>query len=266
MSHLQTILDHIPAAMLVVFRVGGLMIFGPIFGSAMVPARVKVFLAFIIGLAIYPLLSAETLVGAPVPLSMWLLGPIVAMEMMVGLIIGYVASLPMMAVQTGGLIMGQQMGLGFAQFYNPAIDDEADIVGQLLFFMSLAGFLLIGGHEFMVLAVLHSFSHVPLGGFSPDVSLLALIGGLLLAAFELALRVAAPLLALIFLQSIAMGFISKTVPQLNILSLGFPLRILAGFLIVAVGLVVINEVVMEGIDVALAAIFGWIEAYGENAL
>lgn len=261
MHQLEAIYEHIPPALLVVFRIGGLMIFGPVFGSAVIPVRIKVALAFFVGLAIYPLLSREHFAGTELVLDVWMLGPIVAMEFMVGLVIGYAASLPMVAMQTGGLIMGQQMGLGFAMFYNPAVDDEADIVGQVLFFMALAGFLLIGGHEAMLLAVLHSFEHIPLAGFTAEVSMVTLLTGMLLAAFELALRVAAPLLALIFLQSLAMGYISKTVPQLNILSLGFPIRILVGFFIVAVGLVIINEVLMEGIDVMLRAIFAWVESH-----
>jgi flagellar biosynthesis protein FliR len=195
-------------------------------------------------------------------LELFQLGPLLAMELMIGLIIGYIASIPLIAVQTSGLIMGQQMGLGFARFYNPAIDDEADIIGQILFYLALAGFLLIGGHEAMVLAVLHSFENVPLGGFSPDTDLVALMGALLTSAFELALRVAAPLLAIITLESVAMGFIAKTVPQMNILSLGFPLRIIFGLMIIAIGLIVINEVVLDAIDGVLDVIFNWIDAQG----
>jgi flagellar biosynthetic protein FliR len=128
--------------------------------------------------------------------------------------------------------------------------------------MTLAGFLLVGGHEAMVLAVLHSFDHVPAGRFAVDLEVLGLLSSMLTAAFELALRVAAPLLALIFLESLAMGFIAKTVPQLNILSLGFPLRILAGLLIVVLGLTVIDQVVMTEVDTVLQTIFNWIEATG----
>lgn len=259
MTQLSQILEHVPPALLVVFRFAGLMIYGPVFGSPAIPVRVKVFLAFLIGIAVYPVVSVAQPSGEPLTLDLWSLAPRVATELMIGLIIGYVASLPMMAMQTGGLVMGQQMGLGFARFFDPAIDDEADIVGQVLFYMALAGFLLIGGHEAMLMAVMHSFEHVPLGGFTIDNSVLELITGLLLAAFELALRVSVPLLAIIFLESIAMGFVSKTVPQLNILSLGFPLRIIAGFLILALGMVVIDDVLMDGIDQILQALFDWIE-------
>ncbi len=260
-SSLLTLVDHVPAALLVIFRLGGLMIYGPIFGAPVIPARVKIFLAVIIGLAVYPVVS--TLPGRPTDLSLDLgiLGPLIATEILLGLAIGFIASLPMVAVQIGGLVMGQQMGLGFARFYNPAMDDDADVVGQLFFFMALAGFLLIGGHEAMLLAVLHSFEHVPLAASVADTNLIALLTGLLVAAYELALRVAAPLLVLIFLQTVAMGFLARTVPQLNILSLGFPLRILAGLSVILVAVSVMNDVLMDTMGDAIDITLDWIDQW-----
>ncbi len=252
------ILDHIAPALLVIFRIGGLMIYGPVFGSAIIPARIRVMLAFLIGIASYPLLSAAHFAGLDLKLEVWTLAPLVAMELLMGLIIGYVASLPLISLQTGGLIIGQQMGLGFAQLYNPAIDDEADIVGQILFFMAVAGFLIGGGHEAMVLAVLNSFQHVHPGSVAVDGSVIDLITGVLIASLELALRVAAPVLALVFLETVAMGYLAKTVPQLNILSLGFPVRILAGIGVTALGLVVINDVAMDSITSTMTTIFEWL--------
>lgn len=256
---MTTLLVHLPAALLVIFRIGGLMLFAPVFGSNIVPLRLRILLAFVLGAAIYPVLHGVGVVS-PEGLSLNLasLAPLVAMEVLVGLIIGLIASLPLVAMQMGGLLMGQQMGLGFATLYNPAMGDEGDVVGQLFFFLALAGFLIINGHEAIVTAVLHSFGHVPLGGFVADTGLLALLSGLLLAAVEVALRVAAPVIAIIFLQSIAMGFVSRTVPQLNILSLGFPLRILVGFTVMLLGLVVINDVGMEAIDDTLEALLFWV--------
>jgi flagellar biosynthetic protein FliR len=263
MNDLPELLDHVPPLMLVMFRIGGLMIFGPVFGSPVIPTRVKVLLTAMIALAVYPLMASHLSLADGMELNLWLLGPIIALELLVGLAIGYLASLPLVSIQMGGLMMGQQMGLGFARFYNPGIDDEADVIGQILFFLALAGFLLMGGHEAMMLGVLRSFEYVPLGGMRPDGQLVDLITGLLLAAFDLSLRVAAPVLALVFLESLAMGFVAKTVPQLNILSLGFPIRILAGILILMLGLVVIHEVVMEGVADGLELIHAWVESRGE---
>ena len=259
MTDWQSILAHVPPAMLVICRIGGLMIYGPVFDGASIPARVRVFLAVVIGLASYPLLADQHFAGTPLKADLWMLAPMVAMELCVGLVVGYMASLPLLAMETGGLIMGQQMGLGFARFYNPAIDDEADILGQLLYFMALAAFLAIGGHQWMLMAVLNSFEHIHLGGFSPDFSLVQLATGLMLSSLELAMRVAAPLLALVFLETVAMGFLAKTVPQLNVLSLGFPIRILLGLGVVAVGLVVISDVAMDSVDEMFRSVTEWIE-------
>ncbi len=261
MSSLHVILAQLPALVLVCFRISGLMIYGPIFGSPIVPGQLKIFLTLALGLAAYPVLLGKGVVEAP-PLELFALAPLVVTELLIGLVLGFAASLPIIGFQTGGLIMGQQMGLGFATLFNPAMDSEVDVLGQVMFFVAVAAFLLIGGHEALVLTMLHSFERVPLGGMTADVDAVSLIAGLLLSAFELALRIAAPLLAIIFLESVAMGFIAKTVPQLNILTLGFPVRILVGLGVVALGLVILHEVLLEAIDSSLVAIDQWVRDIG----
>ena len=180
-----------------------------------------------------------------------------ALEILVGLVIGLVASLPLVAMQMGGLLKGSRWAWGL-QPSQPRGGEDADVLGQLLFFL-LVGFLVVSGHEAIMTAVMNSFGHVPLGGFVIDAGLVSFVTGMMLAAFEVAIRVAAPVLAIIFLQSIAMGFVSRTVPQLNILSLGFPLRILVGFAVLIAGLAVIEEVGMQAIDDTLHAIMNWVQ-------
>ena len=97
----------------------------------------------------------------------------------------------------------------------------------------------------MLSALVGSFGHVPLGGFRIDGHVVDLVIGLLSSMFDLALRIGAPLLCLIFLQSLAMGFIARTVPQMNILSIGFVLRIVAGAALL-IGLVGVFATVFQG--------------------
>ena len=97
MTAAETILAHVPAAMLVIFRIGGLMILGPLFSSPAVILRVRVMLAVLIGLAVYPLLSAERLGTAGFELELWSLAPLVVMEITVGMLVGFAASLPLVA-------------------------------------------------------------------------------------------------------------------------------------------------------------------------
>lgn len=262
MSELLAIYDHIPLFILTFVRLGGLFLFAPMLASSVIPIRVRIGLAFVLTFAIHPVLVAQGIVVPPEMLDLHRLAPLIIFNATIGVAIGFLANLPMIAVQTGGLMMGQQMGLGFARFYNPAVDDEADVLGQLLYFMALAIFLAIGGHESLFVAVLHSFEHLAIDANVVNESLIGLIGAMLNSAMEFAMRVAAPVIALTFLESIALGFVSKTVPQLNILSLGFPLRILLGFSMLMLALTIIDEVLVEEIETAIGQIFTWIRTEG----
>jgi flagellar biosynthesis protein FliR len=107
-------------------------------------------------------------------------------------------------------------------------------MANTLFMMGLAIFAIMGGHRVMFRILVGSFDHVPLGGFSNFQGLYTMVIGMLQIAFETGFRIAAPLLCLIFLQTVTMGFIARTVPQLNIMSVGFTIRILNGtFLLIA---------------------------------
>ena len=258
---IEVIIQHLGPMMMVLVRLGGLFIFAPVLGSPMIPGRIKALLVVILAVAVYPLLSSAMVSQVPANASLMELVPLMAMEVSVGLMIGFVAMIPLFAMQTSGLVMGQQMGLGFARFYNPASDSEADVLEQLLFYLALATFLAMGGLEAMVLSLVRSFEYVQVGQMFFGSGAIRLLTGLLLSAMEIGLRIAAPLLALIFLETVAMGFVAKTVPQLNILSLGFPLRIIMGIATILAGLVVIESVMITGIERILDSLFTWFQGF-----
>ena len=168
-------------------------------------------------------------------------------------LIGFIALMPMFALQTGGLIMAQQMGLGFARFYNPAMGDEVDVLENMLFLRP--GHLHQPRGDDWTGSVLNSY-FVSAGALHLDASVAQMLSGLIMASIEIGMRVA-PLLALVFLETIAMGFIAKTVPQLNILSLGFPLRIMVGLGTIIAGVTVLGGVLVEYIDQVLGIMMDW---------
>lgn len=233
----EHILPHAVGFVAVLCRLGGLFIFAPALGSTSIPMRLKAMVALVLAAAVYPLVSgaAVGINAATLPALGW----IVFTESLIGLTIGLLATLPLVGMQVGGALMGHQMGLAAAQVFNPTLDTEADTMGQLMLFVGLVVFLSIGGLEAMHLAVAHSFDRIPIGGFNAGRSPLALVVGSLQSAFELAFRVGAPVFCIMLVESIGTGFLMKTVPQLNILSFGFPLKILLGIftLIAALGAV-----------------------------
>ena len=153
--------------------------------------------------------------------------------------------------------MGQQMGLGFARFYNPAADSESDVLEQVMVYLAITMFLLLGGLDHIFLAVLRSFDYVNAGVFVTEGGAIDLVIGVLLAATEFGLRIAVPLLGVVFLETVAMGFVSKTVPQLNVLSLGFPLRIMVGIGTIIAGITILGGVLVQYIDQVLGIMMDW---------
>ncbi len=236
------LLPHVPAFALVLFRLTGIFMVGPVFASQSIPARIKIFLALGLSFCVYPMLLEPTgMAGAPgyeaaqgvreiivSGLSLWTLVFAVGSELMIGVVIGFGASLPIFGVQVGARVIDQQMGLGLAQVFNPEIGDNSGILDQIYFIMAMMIFLVLGGHRVMMEVLVGTFRTVPLGGYVPDGHLLDLVIGLSTSMLDLAMRVAGPLLCLIFLETVAMGFVARTVPQMNILSIGFPLRIVVG--------------------------------------
>lgn len=249
---ISPLLAHLPVWALVLFRLTGIFVFAPLFSSPVVFARVKVLLALGLSICVYPILLAPGSDSArliePViasGLGLWTLLAVVAAELSIGIVIGFGASLPLIGVQIGGRVVDQQMGMGLAGVLNPEFNEQTGVVSQFFFTMGLAVFVILGGHRVLLATLVGSFGRIPLGGLAFDGHLLDLVVGLLSTVFDLALRVSAPLLCLVLLQTVAMGFIAKTVPQMNILSIGFALRILVGAFLLVGSIGIENDVFVE---------------------
>jgi len=233
---LTPILPYVPVWLMILFRLTGIFVLAPVLGSSTVPRMIKVFLALGLSFAVWPMLwvdaeASRHLAAAVQGLDLWSLGLLVALELLIGYVIGYAASLPLTGMQLGGHVVDQQMGLAAAQLFNPEFDDQTGVTGQLLFMFALALFVAAGGLNVMLHTLAQTFRHVPLGGFASFDQIVTMVVGMITIMFELGLRIAAPLLCLMFLISVGMGFLMRTVPQFNILSVGFAIRILASLII-----------------------------------
>lgn len=233
---LTSILPYVPVWLMVLFRLTGIFVLAPVLGSSTVPRVVKVFLALGLSFAIWPMLwvdpeASGNLAAAVQGLDLWSLGLLVGLELLIGYVIGFAVSLPLTGMQLGGHMIDQQMGLAAARLFNPEFNDQTGVTGQLLFMFALALFVAAGGLNVMLHTLAQTFRYIPLGGFASFDQVVHMVVGMLAIMFELGLRVAAPLLCLTFLVSVGMGFLMRTVPTFNILSVGFAIRILSSLVI-----------------------------------
>jgi flagellar biosynthetic protein FliR len=232
------ILQDIPVYVLVFFRVAGLMLGAPVFGSANIPKRVKVLLAIVLAWGLSP-----TLVRPELPTSSWALAVGIGGELIFGWAMGMALSLVFIAVTWAGEIIGQQMGINLGETFDPQYGKNGALIGDMYFMLALVIFLSCGGHREMVAGIHASFEHLPLLGVGMNGHIFDLLAGWLNAAMVLAMKLAAPMLLTMLIVDLAMGFIGKTMPQLNVMTTGTSLKSALGIGVLLVTLAVVNRTI-----------------------
>ena len=252
---LLDILVALPVFALILFRVGGLVMTAPLFSSMAVPVRFRAALAMVMAAMMFPLVASQA--PAELTLSMALIGGVG--EVLIGATIGLALATLFCGVEVGGLLVGQQAGIALGQVFNPIQNRQTSIVGQIYSMVLILVFLLAGGHREMIAALLDTFEVIPMLSMRFDEPLMLLLVEMLASAFILAIRLAGPVIIALFMSSIAMGFLSRTMPQFNILSVGFPIRIMIGLAVATLTIIAMQdlmlETVWEGLD-AIRAVFG----------
>jgi len=138
MPVIEPLSQHVIPFQLVLFRIAGLFVFAPMLASTGVPVQARTLLAVALAVAVYPMVPTHAQ-SAP-DLDLLQLVPMIASETLLGVSMGLIALLPLIGMQMGGQVAGHQMGLGLAQSFNPALDVDSDVTGQLLFFLGVTIF------------------------------------------------------------------------------------------------------------------------------
>lgn len=235
----MSVLQFIPTYVLIFFRVAGMFIYAPLFGSTQIPKQVRVMLAAIIAMGI----AATTTKPMALPDSLWVLTAGIVGELVFGLAMGLIASFIFIAVQWAGEIIGQQMGLNISEVFDPQFGAQGSIIGNLYFMFTLVVFLLVDGHESMLIGVRQSLGALPLLSVGMSISLFTFIVSMFHAATILAFQLAAPVLVTMLIVDLCMGFVGKTVPQLNLMSAGLGVRGIVGFLVLIIGIGLSSDVI-----------------------
>ena len=205
-------------------RVLALLQVMPVLGQRMVPARVRVGLAFLTALAAGGMAPPIE----PVPLDSALAVLLVVQQVLIGVSLGFAVRLVFAAVELAGEIAGLQMGMNFAGFFDPISATQATATSR--FFGTLISFLfiVINGHLSVIQAVVQSLVVFPVGP-EPFAFIKAMQPHTWGAEiFRMGLWLATPLIALLLIVNLVLGVISRVSPQSNIFSLGFPVTMGVG--------------------------------------
>ena len=244
-------LSELQAFLLIFLRVGAVLLTLPIFGSASIPAAFKIGLSFAISLLLYPLLNLGDFPPqlSIIPLSIGMIG-----EILLGVIIGLSVRMVFAGAQLAGQLVGFQMGIAMAEVVDPQTSEQIPLLGELNNIVAILIFLTINAHHWFLHAVADSFRLVPPCSFHFSNSLMTQLIDLGGDMFVIAIKVGAPVIAALFLMSVAFGLAARTVPQMNIFFVAMPIKILVGLLFIALSfpyLMSFMKTVFAGLEVSV---------------
>jgi len=201
----------------------------PVFGENTLSRLGKIGVAAALALVIAPTLEGLPDVPPVSYAGVWLL----VQQVLIGSAIGLVMRVVFAAVQAAGDFVGLQMGLGFASFYSAAMGTNAMVLSQLLNTFAMLFFLAFDGHLIMVRILAETFITLPIGVGGLNAQgwhMAALWGG---EVFTAGVGLALPLIAALLTINLAMGILNRASPQLSIFSVGFPLTLLSGLIVLS---------------------------------
>jgi flagellar biosynthesis protein FliR len=209
----------------------------PVFSARMFPVRARVALAFLVALAAQASLPQAALVGFNDPRALGVL----MQQIGVGLSIGFAVRIVFTAMELAGEMVGLQMGLNFASFFDPSMNNQSNAVGILFSQMTALLFVVMNGHVMVLMAVTRSFQAFPIDqNFLQALAQMQLyrLGADLFAS---ALWIALPMVGMLMFTNLALGIMSRVAPQLNIFAIGFPITLLVGLVAIAFTLPMLDQ-------------------------
>ncbi len=217
----------------VLVRVSAILFTAPVLNSGVIPVQLKVGLALFLTVAMLPS-AAVTPSNFPNSLPALALG--LGAEVLMGAVIGLMMSLAMATVQVMGNLVGFQMGFGIVSVLDPSTAQQENVLATFFSMFGVLIFLVTNSHHLIFRAMAESFHSVAPFGFSASPSLIEILTRTFQNVFVVALKMGAPLLAILLFTYTALGIISKTVPQFNVFVAGFPLTICIGLLSIGLAL------------------------------
>lgn len=212
------------------FRILALVASAPFFGARGIPATTKVGFAFVLTVLVAPLLGPMPAVQPASGYGLY----IVAQQLLIGFAMGLTIRVIFSAIEMAGHIMGLQMGLGFATFFDPQNSAQIPVMGQFLGIVAMLLFLAINGHLLVISALVESFQVLPIS-LHPLANegwrTLALWGG---EIFRGGVLISLPVVAVLMMVNVALAILTRAAPQLNIFAVGFPLTLAVGFVVISI--------------------------------
>jgi len=225
MSPLTIPLHPLLIFIIVLARVGGMVTFAPFWAHKAIPVQIRIVLAMILSLALTPILATRL----PTPPSDLLpLGLMIVLELLVGMAFGFVGRLVFSGIEIAAHVIGFQMGFSLAGTIDPSTTAQTAALGVLGQMLALVVLMANDGHHWFLLATMRSFHEVPMGTAHISAGVAQLFLRMSADALAVGIALAAPAIVMLLAVEVALAIAGRAIPQIQVMVLGFPIKIAAG--------------------------------------
>lgn len=217
------------AVMLIFLRVAAIVFSAPILDTSSIPVTFKAGLAFAVSIILAPALDTHLQV-ADLSLMAFVIG--IISEIAVGVAIGLSVKLLFAGIQLAGQIAGFQMGIAVANVVDPITSGQTPLLSQFYNLTAMLVFLAINAHHMFFTALVESYRILPPLSMTVTPRLVEMMMNLTANMFVVAIKVGAPVIAVMLITSVGLGLVARTVPQIHIFIVAMPLKILIGLLFI----------------------------------
>jgi flagellar biosynthetic protein FliR len=258
---IEALVTNIRLFLLVFFRIIAMVELAPLLSSSSIPQLAKVGMSFFISAAVFPSVIAS---GYQVPVNAIDYGLLVLGEAGIGLLIGFLLNLIFAAFQVAGQFFSLQMGFSASEVFDPLSQVEIPLMGEFLNLIAMLVFITTTGmSKFLLVGVQRSFTSlraIDLVTHREGVITLLING--FAGLFQSALTISFPILGTLLLVSVAMGLLARSAPQMDILTMGFPVSIGVSFLLLFATMPFLMTAMERVIDGSFQSLSGFITAAG----
>ena len=229
----QILTTNLFAFFLVFARIGSAAMLLPGIGESYVAPRMRLVFALALSMALMPLLQPQL---PPAPAGAIALLLLLGGEIIIGLFFGTLVRILLLALEMAGMMIALQIGFASALSQDPATAQQGSVIGNFLLSLGVVLIFATGMHAPMIRAVVDSYGVFPAGGAPPAGDMAITVARTVGQAFTLAVEFSTPFVLLGLLFNLALGLLSRLMPQLQVFFVGLPVQILAGFVLLAAGL------------------------------
>lgn len=230
MATLAIPLDDVYGVLLVFLRVAGIVFSAPIFDTSTIPVVFKAGLGLAVSVLLLPVVDVTATVQE---LSLFAFVVGVVAEIAIGVTIGLSVKLLFAGIQLAGEVAGHQMGFAIANVIDPATSVQIPVLAQLYNLTAMMVFLAVNAHHMFFAALVESYDLLPPLSMQLSPRLVGTMMNLAGNMFVVAVKLGAPLIAVMLVVSVGLGLIARTVPQIQIFIVAMPMKLLIGMVFIA---------------------------------